>query len=203
MIKRSFDFCIAALGLVILAPLFALIAILIRIDSPGSVLFKQTRIGRHGRGFVLIKFRTMRSQPDEDESKVTIERDRRITKVGRLLRTTKIDELPQLFNVLIGEMSLVGPRPEVPEYVEMFKQEYREVLKVRPGLTDLASIKYRNEELILSQSENPDQLYLSEILPDKLKLAQNYIQNRSFFFDLQILVRTVIAILKRRNCVSR
>ena len=156
MIKRAFDIVVSFVGLVGLFPLMLLVAALIKLDSSGPVFFRQERIGRGFRPFQILKFRTMIDNAQTKGRLITLAQDPRITRVGRILRHTKIDELPQLINVLNGDMSLVGPRPEVRRYVEAFQKDYEEILQVRPGITDLASLKYRNEEAILGNSDNPE-----------------------------------------------
>jgi lipopolysaccharide/colanic/teichoic acid biosynthesis glycosyltransferase len=189
--KRMLDIFAAGAGLLALAPLFAMVAALIKLDSPGPVLFKQQRIGRRFQPFWIYKFRTMRSDAHQG-SPITVGADRRITRVGHFLRRSKIDELPQLFNVLKGDMSLVGPRPEVPYYVELFRSDYEDILKVRPGLTDLASLKYSDEAVLLGKSENPEDEYIRRLLPDKIELAKEYLRRSSFFFDIRLIVATAI-----------
>ena len=167
--KRTFDAIVSFLGLVLLSPFLLPVAILIKLDSPGPVLFRQQRIGKGFRPFFICKFRTMLQDPCGPGRLITVGDDPRITRVGRWLRKTKIDELPQLFNVLKGEMSFVGPRPEVPKYVQVFHRDYEDILRVRPGITDLASLKYRDEAYLLQKAENPEEEYVSHVLPDKIK----------------------------------
>ena len=190
MIKRLFDITASALGLALCSPLFLLVAALIKLDSKGSVFFKQERMGKNFRPFYIYKFRSMVQEAPEKGALISVANDSRITRVGNVLRKAKIDELPQLINVLIGEMSLVGPRPEVPKYVQLFRKDYEEILRVHPGITDLASLKYRDEAAILAQSENPEEAYLKRVLPDKIKLAKEYIRRSSFLFDLSLILRT-------------
>lgn len=191
MFRNLFDKIAAAIGLIILSPLFLVVALAILFDSKGGVFFIQTRVGKDFRPFGLFKFRTMR--PDTEKAgKLTIgSKDPRITGVGAILRKYKIDELPQLFNVLIGDMNLVGPRPEVPEYVAHYTPEQRKVLSVKPGITDYASLLYFNENEVLGQSPNPLETYLNEVMPAKLKLNLEYIENRSFAEDLKIIFKTI------------
>jgi lipopolysaccharide/colanic/teichoic acid biosynthesis glycosyltransferase len=196
-VKRVFDIIVAAAGILVLFPLLILTALLIKLDSPGPVLFKQQRMGTGFRPFWIYKFRTMRKSP-ENGPKITIGNDPRITRVGRFLRQTKLDELPQLINILRGEMSIVGPRPEVPQYVQLYQKEYQEILTIRPGLTDLASLKYRDEAALLAKAENPEQEYLTRILPDKISLAKDYLQRASFFFDLRLILKTIIQLVLGR-----
>lgn len=191
--KRTFDIVVSALGLLILSPLLLVVALLIKLTSRGPVLFRQERVGRHFRPFRIAKFRTMVVDAPKMGGQLTAGRDPRITTVGHLLRKTKLDELPQLWNVLVGEMSFVGPRPEVPRYVELFRDDYAEVLQVRPGITDLASLKYRDESTLLGQSDDPERLYVETILPDKIELGKEYIRASSLWFDMQLIVRTVLS----------
>src|ERR1044071_4030996 len=177
--KRIFDFFVAGIGLIILSPLLMTVAVLIKLDSAGPILFTQRRIGKQFRPFLIYKFRTMRVGAEAAAS-LTVGADPRITRLGKYLRASKIDELPQLFNVLQGDMSLVGPRPELPRYVELFRRDYEEILKVRPGLTDLASLKYSDEASILGKSANPQKDYVASLLPDKIRLAKEYIERSSF-----------------------
>lgn len=188
--KRLFDIIVAGAGLLLLAPLFAGVAVLIKLDSPGPVFFKQKRIGRGFRPFWIYKFRTMRHDAPEN-MQLTVGADSRITRIGAFLRRSKLDELPQLFNILVGDMTLVGPRPEVPRYVEAFHRDYQEILTVRPGLTDLASLKYRDEAALLGQSADPEQEYLHRVLPDKIRLGKEYIRCSSLAFDMTLIVKTV------------
>lgn len=188
--KRLFDIIVAGAGLLLLAPLFAGVAMLIKLDSPGPVFFKQERIGRGFRPFWIYKFRTMRHDAPEN-MQLTVGADSRITRIGGFLRRSKLDELPQLFNILVGDMTLVGPRPEVPRYVEAFHRDYQEILTVRPGLTDLASLKYRDEAALLGQSADPEQEYLHRVLPDKIRLGKEYIRCSSLAFDMNLIMKTV------------
>jgi lipopolysaccharide/colanic/teichoic acid biosynthesis glycosyltransferase len=201
-VKRFFDIILSAAGLIVLSPLLLLTAILIKADSPGPLFFKQERMGRGFRPFWIYKFRTMREPRAASGSKVTVGNDPRITRVGRSLRQTKIDELPQLINILRGEMSFVGPRPEVRQYVQLFQLEYQEILTVRPGLTDLASLKYRDEAALLAQAENPEEEYTTRVLPDKIRLSKDYIRRSSFLFDLGLIVRTIFAVFDFRASSS-
>lgn len=198
MMKRLFDIMVSFIGLICLLPLLLLVAVLIKLDSMGPVFFKQQRMGMRFRPFQILKFRTMVQDSSTKGQSITVGDDPRITRVGRFLRKSKFDELPQLFNVLKGDMSLVGPRPEVPDYVELFRHDYEEILKVRPGITDLASIKYRDEATILGQSENPEEEYIVHILPEKINLAKEYIRRSSLIFDLSVICRTVFKIFDFR-----
>lgn len=196
MSNRFFDVSAALAGLVVLAPLFAVTALWIKLDSPGPVFFRQQRVGKNGVPFEIIKFRTMVDKA-EDAAQLTIEHDRRVTRVGRFLRRHKLDEFPQLFNVVAGTMSLVGPRPEVPRYVSCYPPEVRAiVLSVAPGITDWASICYKEENAILGRTTNPEQAYLSTILPAKLKYNVKYVQERTFLNDLRIIFSTLAALMR-------
>lgn len=189
--RSGFDKLAAFLGLLILGPLLIIIALAITFDSRGGIFYIQTRIGKDFKPFGLYKFRTMR--PDsESKGRLTIGKDDpRITRVGAFLRKYKLDELPQLINVLNGTMNLVGPRPEVLEYVQLYNEEQRKVLSVKPGITDYASLAYFDENELLAQSSNPRQTYIDEVMPAKLKLNLEYIENRSFGEDLRIVFRTI------------
>ncbi len=189
--KRLFDFFVSVIGLIICLPLFAIASVLIKLESEGPVFFKQERMGHKGRPFDIYKFRTMVINPDQGGGQISIGDDPRITGIGRFLRKYKIDEFPQLINILKGEMSFVGPRPELRCYVDMFRKEYEEILAVRPGITDLASIKYRDEAAVLEQAENPDAEYVNRILPEKIEMAKEYIKRSSFFFDLSLIFKTL------------
>ena len=192
--KRLIDIAASTVGIVFLSPLLLVAAALVRLSSPGPVLFRQVRIGRGFRPFTILKFRTMVVDAPKLGAAITCGDDPRITAIGRFLRKTKLDELPQLFNVLRGDMSLVGPRPEVPRYVEMFREDFAEILAVRPGITDLASITYRNESEILGRARDPQAEYVERILPDKIRLAKEYRRRSSVLFDLRLIVRTIAAI---------
>lgn len=187
--KRTFDVTFAILGLLLLAPVFLLIALLVKLDSRGPVFFYQTRIGQFNVPFKIIKFRTMKLA--QEGIKLTIGRDQRITRVGYLLRKYKLDELPQLINVVQGEMSLVGPRPEVPEYVALYPDTIRDyVLSVPVGMTDYASIEFRNESELLAQSEQPEIDYVEKILPIKLAYHQQYVRDHSLYLDFTLILKT-------------
>jgi lipopolysaccharide/colanic/teichoic acid biosynthesis glycosyltransferase len=199
MTKRAFDLLLAIIGLLVCWPLFVVAAILVKLDSPGPIFFKQVRVGRGFRPFLLYKFRTMVEDAPKRGGALTASTDSRITRVGKVLRQTKIDELPQLVNVFRGDMSLVGPRPEVPRYVELFLKNYETILTVRPGITDLASLKYRDESAILARSENPEAEYVRRILPDKLRLAEEYIQRSSLGMDLALIFRTLLKLIRKTS----
>jgi lipopolysaccharide/colanic/teichoic acid biosynthesis glycosyltransferase len=192
--KRTFDIIVAAGGLLVLSPLLVLVALVIKADSSGPIFFKQERIGKGFRPFLIYKFRTMVEDAPRLGGAITCGNDSRITRAGRILRKSKLDELPQLVNVLKGEMSFVGPRPEVRQYVELFRRDYEQILKVKPGLTDLASLKYSDEAAILAQSKNPEAEYVGRLLPDKIHLAKEYIQRSSFLFDAKLICETLIKV---------
>jgi len=193
--KRYFDFFVSIVSLVILLPVFLLVAVAIKLDDGGPVFFFQERVGRNFSTFKVVKFRTMTTDPQVAGPLVTSENDKRITKVGKILRKLKIDELPQIFNVLRGEMSIVGPRPEVPKYVKLFEKEYRKLLTVRPGMTGYASVVFRNEEQILSRYTEPETAYVTEILPKKIKLELIYVSRVSFIFDIKIFLWTFLKVI--------
>jgi lipopolysaccharide/colanic/teichoic acid biosynthesis glycosyltransferase len=198
MMKRAFDIGAATAALFILSPLLGLAALLIKLDSPGPVFFKQERIGRSFRPFWIYKFRTMVRDASTRGGLITVGEDRRITRVGRILRKTKVDEIPQLINILKGEMAIVGPRPEIRHYVELFRRDYEEILKVRPGLTDLASLKYRDEAALLRKAANPEDEYRTRVLPDKIRLAKDYLRRSSFLFDLGLILKTLFKLFDYR-----
>jgi lipopolysaccharide/colanic/teichoic acid biosynthesis glycosyltransferase len=194
--KRVFDIISSLSVLIILSPILLLITLLIPLTSKGAPFFSQTRIGKNGEAFKLLKFRTMRTN-SEAKGQITVgSKDRRVTKFGYFLRKSKLDELPQLINILKGEMSVVGPRPEVEKYVKLYSDEQRKVLSVRPGLTDLASIEYINENEILGKSDNPEEDYIHKIMPAKLALNLAYIEKQSFAFDLKLIFKTIFKIFK-------
>ena len=198
MAKRLFDLLLSSIGLLLLAPLLLLIATLVKLDSPGPVMFRQERVGRFGQPFRIHKFRTMRHEPAGQGLQITVGADRRITRVGGFLRASKLDELPQLLDVWLGDMSLVGPRPEVPRYVAHYPAELREkVLSVRPGITDIASIEYRDESAVLARAVDPERAYIDEVLPHKLSLAARYVERSSLWLDAWLIWRTVVAIVRR------
>lgn len=189
--KRTFDIMVSFLGLLVLSPLLLLVAVIVKLDSSGPIFFRQERIGRGFRPFFIFKFRTMIQDTFGRGPLITVGDDPRITRAGRFLRKTKIDELPQLINVLKGDMSLVGPRPELHQYVELFRKDYEQILKIRPGITDLASLKYHDEAAVLKQLENPEAEYCDRILPDKISLAKEYVKKASFVFDLTVILKTL------------
>lgn len=193
--KRAFDVAAAGAGLVLLSPVLLAVAAAIALLDPGPVLFRQTRVGRGRKPFEILKFRTMRA--GGAGAKVTAGSDPRVTPLGRLLRRTKLDELPQLINVLRGDMSVVGPRPEVPEYVELFEDDYAHILSVRPGITDYAAIKYRDEESVLAAYRDAEDGYVTKVLPDKIALYRRYIDDAGFATDLKIILATAAKIVAR------
>lgn len=196
MNKRIFDFVAATIGLILSVPLFVIVACWIRLTSTGPVFFRQERIGRFGVPFKIIKFRTMFASP-EPTREITVGRDARVTDIGRLLRRYKIDELPQLINVVRGEMSLVGPRPEVSRYVARYPEAVRAtILSVPPGITDWASVEFRDESSILGDARDPERVYVEEILPRKLDHYVRYVNERSFLLDIKVLLATLTAIIR-------
>ena len=198
MAKHLFDVLASLAGLVILSPLFALIAVAIKLDSPGPVFFRGRRVGRNGRPFNIYKFRSMVVDADRKGPGITTAGDPRITRVGNVLRQTKLDELPQLINVVRGEMSLVGPRPEDVRYVALYTSEQRRVLSVRPGITSPASLRFRQEEDLL-RGEDWRRVYREQVLPAKLQIELDYLERASLWRDLCVLVQTVLALVPRRS----
>ncbi|WP_252249960.1 sugar transferase [Clostridium sp. ZBS13] len=192
IVKRIFDFVCSTLGIIILSPIFILISIMIKTGSDGPVFFKQIRVGEDSKDFEILKFRTMVVDAEKLGKQITVGNDNRITKIGSFLRKYKLDELPQLINVFKGDMSLVGPRPEVPRYVKIYNDEQRKVLEVKPGITDLASIRYKDENALLGKAENPEEFYINTIMPDKLALNLEYINKSNVFFDIYIIVKTIL-----------
>lgn len=197
MVKRIFDFLVALLLLLLLLPVFLLVAVIIKCDTSGKVFFIQQRVGKDNQDFGIIKFRTMIADAEKN-GQLTIGNDSRITRSGKFLRKYKLDELPQLFNVLKGDMSLVGPRPEVRKYVSLYNEEQKKVLSVKPGITDPASIRFADENHLLAGCENPEEKYIREIMPAKLKLNLEYIERQSFLNDIKILIQTVFRIFLRK-----
>jgi len=194
--KRIFDLFFAFIGIMLLLPIYLLIAIFIKLDSKGEILYKQERIGKDGIPFYVLKFRTMVPDAFSKGALTVGSRDPRVTGVGFYLRKYKLDELPQLFNVFFGEMSFVGPRPEVKKYTDLYNENQRLVLSVKPGITDYASIKYRNENDLLAQSSDPERLYIEEIMPEKLNLNLKYINDNNVFKDIKIIINTFYTIVK-------
>ncbi|TAK56272.1 MAG: sugar transferase [Gammaproteobacteria bacterium] len=196
--KRLFDAVVAIIGLLLLAPFLAAVAIWIKLDSPGPALFQQVRVGRNGRHFRIKKFRTMHSGSADLGPAITASGDVRITRCGAILRKTKIDELPQLWNVLAGDMSLVGPRPEVPKYVAHYSdQERREILSLRPGITDPASLEFIDESQVLAGAADLEAEYLANVMPRKLQAGRRYVRERTFLRDVGIILRTLVRVMAR------
>lgn len=194
--KRTMDIVLSACALAVLWPLLLLIALAIWIDDPGPVFYRQVRVGRNGKTFRIFKFRSMVMDADKKGLAITVGRDSRITRVGAVLRKTKLDELAQLLNVLLGQMSFVGPRPEVPKYVELYTPYQRQVLLVRPGITDYASIAYRNENDLLAGAPNPEAMYIEQIMPDKIELNMKYLREISPLADIRLILKTIVAVIK-------
>ncbi len=195
LFKRALDILVSAAALAVLLPLFLLIALAVKLDSPGPVFFRQERVGRDGKPFRILKFRTMVPDAEKKGPAITVGRDARITRVGAFLRRTKLDELAQLVNVLAGEMSFVGPRPEVPRYVALYTPWQRQVLLVRPGITDYASIAYRNENALLASAPDPERMYVETVMPDKIRLNMRYLREISPLTDLRLILSTIAALL--------
>jgi len=192
MIKRIFDFLTSFLGLILISPLLLIIAVLIKLDSPGPVFYRGERVGQHGKIFRIFKFRTMVPNAEKLGGPSTAADDPRLTKFGKFLRRHKLDELPQLINILKGEMSLVGPRPEVPSEVALYDPETKEIiLSVKPGLTDLATLENLHEEEVLKGAKDPHEAYRRLIQPQKLRLAKEYVKKRSFWLDFKIILKTL------------
>ncbi len=199
ILKRLFDVLFSLIGLVLLSPLLILVAILVKLDSSGPAMFRQERVGLNGRLFKIHKYRTMVVNAEKLALQITVGDDARITKVGRIIRKYKIDEFPQLIDVFLGDMSMVGPRPEVAKYVAHYPEISRElVLSVRPGITDRASIEYKDENTILGQTNDPESAYIKQVLPVKLRFYEAYVNNRSFLGDLGILWDTFVAVFFSR-----
>lgn len=194
--KRLFDFVASGCGLLVLSPIFLVLAVWVKLDSPGPVFYRQVRVGRGNKDFKLFKFRSMRVGSDKSGLITVGGRDPRVTRSGYYIRKYKLDELPQLINVFLGDMSLVGPRPEVRKYVEMYTPEQMHVLDVRPGITDMASICYRNENEILEKADNPEQYYRDVIMQDKLKINLEYVNKHSFIGDILLIFKTFWAVIK-------
>ena len=195
-LKRLMDIAISGCALAVLWPVLLLIALAIKIDDPGPVFYRQVRVGRNGKEFRIFKFRTMVVDADKKGLSITVGRDSRITRMGAFLRKTKLDELAQLINVFTGEMSFVGPRPEVPKYVDMYTPYQRQVLLVRPGITDYASIAYRNENDMLAASDDPEKMYIEKIMPDKIELNMKYLREISPIADIRLILSTIIAVIR-------
>ena len=193
--KRAMDIVVSAAALCVLWPVLALIALAIVVDDPGPVFYRQVRVGRGGRPFRIFTFRTMVVDADRKGLSITVGRVSRITRVGAFLRKTKLDELAQLLNVLAGQMSFVGPRPEVPRYVELYTPYQRQVLLVRPGITDYASIAYRNENDLLAGAKDPERMYIETVMPDKIELNMKYLREISPLADVRLILKTIIAVI--------
>ena len=193
--KHIFDILSSLVVIALFSWLFGLLILIITLTSKGGPFYEQIRVGKNGKEFKLLKFRSMRVNSDK-EGQITIGADKRITPIGKFIRRSKLDELPQLFNILLGEMSVVGPRPEVPKYVELYSPEQLKVLDVKPGLTDLASLKYIKEQELLGKAEDPHKTYVEEIMPAKLALNLEYISKRGFWFDIKLIFQTIFGIFK-------
>ncbi len=198
MAKRGFDVLASGLGLALLWPVFLVVWLLIKLDDGGALFFRQTRVGWRGRPFEIVKFRTMRAGADRAGPEITAAGDARITGAGRWLRRTKLDELPQLWNVLRGDMSFVGPRPEVPKYVARYTSEQRRVLDLRPGITDEASLEFREEETLLASADDPERVYVEHCVPRKIALNLAYAAHASVWRDFGVILRTIRVIWLRR-----
>lgn len=194
--KRVFDISFSLIGIIVLCPIFLVLSVLIKITSKGPIFFQQIRVGRYGRKFKILKFRTMIVDAEKKGMQITVGKDKRITKIGFFLRKTKLDELPQLINVFKGDMSFVGPRPEVPKYVNLYTENQKKVLLVRPGITDIASIEFRNENEILSRSYNPEKDYIEKIMNEKIELNYRYLKKISVYEDIKIIINTIVTIIK-------
>jgi len=194
MIKRIFDIIFSGVGIIFLLPFFIIIALLIKLDCKGPVFFRQERIGKNFRIFKIYKFRSMTANAENNRLMITASDDERVTFIGKFLRRYKLDELPQLMNVFKGEMSLVGPRPEVKKYTELFKSDYQILLKIRPGMTDPASIRFSGEEHLLAFSKNAEEKYIEDILPNKIQLSLLYVRNHNFITDLQLIFKTFLKV---------
>lgn len=193
--KRLFDIAFSLVSIILLIPVWIVVSLMIVIDSRGGIFFRQLRVGRNRKPFTILKFRTMYVRKNDDRQITVGKRDPRVTSTGQLLRRTKLDELPQLFNILAGDMSFVGPRPEVPKYVDRYNEEQLKTLNVRPGLVDYASLEYFDESEILGRADDPEREYIEVVMPAKLALSLKYMENRSFSEDLKILFRTAGRIL--------
>lgn len=196
MLKRLFDICCSLIGLILLFPLLLVLAMMVATGSPGGIFYRQTRVGKKGKDFQLLKFRTMRPGSDTKGLLTVGGRDPRITGAGFFLRKYKLDELPQLINVLRGDMSLVGPRPEVRRYVDLYNEEQKKVLQVKPGITDYASLEYFSENDLLAASTDPERTYIEEIMPAKLRLNQKYLNEAGLLTDLRIIGKTIARIFQ-------
>ncbi len=195
-LKRAMDLVVSGCALAVLWPVLTLIAVAIKADDPGPVFYRQVRVGKDGRPFRIFKFRTMIVDADKKGLQITVGRDSRITRMGAFLRRTKLDELAQLLNVFAGEMSFVGPRPEVQKYVDLYTPYQRQVLLVRPGITDYASIAYRNENDLLAGAEDPERMYIDVIMPDKIELNMKYLREISPVADIKLIFKTIAAVIR-------
>ncbi|WP_353686696.1 sugar transferase [Thermodesulfovibrio sp. 3462-1] len=202
MLKRAFDIIVSSIGLIFLTPLFLVIAYLIKKEDSGPIFYRGIRVGKYGKPFRIYKFRTMIVDAEKIGGPSTADDDPRITKIGRFLRKYKIDELPQLINVLKGEMSIVGPRPEVPFYVNMFTEEEKKILTVKPGITDWASLWNPDEGAILAGSPDPEKTYMEKIRPTKIKLQLKYVNEHSFLTDLKIIFLTVLTVITKKKYIN-
>jgi lipopolysaccharide/colanic/teichoic acid biosynthesis glycosyltransferase len=199
LVKRLLDVVLASVALLVVSPVFYIIIIFVRLNSSGSVFFKQQRFGKDFKPFQLVKFRSMTVAKDPLQEEFEPGDDTRVTRVGSFLRRTKLDELPELFNVLNGNMSVVGPRPEVEKYVRAYPEDFKEILRIRPGLSDYASIKYRDEEAMLAGQPDPERYYCKVILPDKLHLGRRYLEEMSLRIDIRIIIETIKSICARNS----
>lgn len=195
MVKRFFDILFSSFGLVVISPFFLIISILIKLNSSGTVFYTQIRVGKNRKNFGLLKFRTMVVNADKDGLLTVGSRDPRVTSVGYFLRKFKLDELPQLFNIFKGDMSFVGPRPEVEKYVNLYSEEQLKVLSIKPGLTDFASIEYFDENTLLAKSINPEQTYIQEVMPAKLELNKKFLQNQSLSLYFYLIFKTALRVI--------
>ena len=195
-LKRAMDVLVSGGALLVIWPVLLLIALAIKIDDPGPVFYRQVRVGRGGKPFRIFKFRTMVVDADKKGLSITVGQDKRITRMGALLRKTKLDELAQLLNVFAGDMSFVGPRPEVQRYVDLYTPYQRQVLLVRPGITDYASIAYRNENDLLEGAEDPERMYIDVIMPDKIELNMKYLREISPIADIRLIFKTIVAVIR-------
>lgn len=197
MLKRGFDFIFALLGLILIFPVLIIIAILIKLDSKGPILFVQERVGQHNKTFNIYKFRTMYVKSQKKGLLTIGDNDARVTKVGYFLRKYKIDEFPQLLNIIKGDMSFVGPRPELRYYVNFYSPEDLIIFKLKPGITGLASLEYRNEVELLKKADDPERYFINTIIPDKLRYNKLYLKKRNFFFDLKLILKTIYRVIAK------
>lgn len=203
MQKRIMDLALSIIALTLLFPLMLVVALLVKLDSPGPILFRQERVGRYGKIFRILKFRTMAHSVDNSGPLLTNDNDERITRIGQILRANKLDEIPQFYNVLIGDMSIVGPRPEVPKYVDRYPHDLRDkIFSIRPGITDQAAIEFRNESEMLAGKLDPERAYVEEILPAKIQLYEHYVDSQSTMLDICIILRTFRAVFAGRSSVG-